>query len=425
MMNNNDDDKTMSNSFDNSSSGFPIAEAVLSKPAQQQHQLGTSSALYKLAARNLREYHGVSSMTALKLEETVTLLGLRPRRLVARGLAPRRLLKDSFSPLVLTGDSSDEGQQELCEAETSLLTDASGDKVITNNNSSSSKDAEENGEEDSSSTHVDDGDSIDNINLHIDDNEVEGAKGVVQGSKAGKKKRPIHAALVAGGVDLLPRETRPLLRALGEGVALALASIFVLVGTVRGVWDGLVALLMALVAARSTEPETTPCTEGNTVRGKACHRAQVRTEGLNSAVFVTQEDVSKDLSGPATTACLPLGIALVPLVAASTDTDTGTSPAGMDAGMGTPLESFKGGEREREANVCAAEELVGLGNMVLVATEEGWVGLEALPMGRPMLTGALNTAALVTTKEEGGEPPHGPPRGQFHELFHQPELEAF
>ena len=216
MNNNNDNDKTTSNSFDNSSSGFPIAEAVLSKPAQQQHQFGTSSALYKLAARNLREYHGVSSMTALKLEETVTLLGLRPRRLVARGLAPRRLLKDSFSPLVLTGDSSDEGQQELCEAETSLLMDASGDKVITNNtNSSSSKDAEENGEEDSSSTHVDDGDSIDNINLHIDDNEVEDAKGVVKGFKGGKKKRPIHAALVAGGVDLLPRETRPLLRALG------------------------------------------------------------------------------------------------------------------------------------------------------------------------------------------------------------------
>ena len=195
----------------------------------------------------------------------------------------------------------------------------------------------------------------------------------------------------------IARQSTPYLA--GEGVALALASIFVLVGTVRGVWDGLVALLMALVAACSTEPETTPCTEGNTVRGKACHRAQVRTEGLNSAVLVTQEDVSKDLSDPATTACLPLGIALVPLVAASTDTDTGTSPAGMDAGMGTPLESFKGGEREREANVCAAEELVGLGNMVLVATEEGWVGLEALPMARTMLTGALNTAVLPATEE--------------------------
>ena len=43
--------------------------AVMRTPARK-NQPGTRSDLYKLAARNLREYHGVSSMTALKLEKT-------------------------------------------------------------------------------------------------------------------------------------------------------------------------------------------------------------------------------------------------------------------------------------------------------------------------------------------------------------------
>ena len=136
-----------------------------------------------MAARNLREYHGVPSMTALKLEKTVTLLGIRPRSLVARGLAPRRLLKDDSSPLILTGDSSDEGRKELWEAETGALMDASGDK-ITNTNSSS-EDTEEEDEGDSTSTHDDTDDNIDNVNLHIGDNDVDDTNGAVEGFKAG------------------------------------------------------------------------------------------------------------------------------------------------------------------------------------------------------------------------------------------------
>ena len=183
-------------------------------------------------------------------------------------------------------------------------------------------------------------------------------------------------------------------------MVLALASIFVLVGPVRKVWDGLAALPMALLVAPSTKSVGTHCIEGSRGTGEAC--SHVRTEALSCAVLVTMEDISKDLSGPATTACPPLCMAVVPLVAASTDTDKDTPPTtdpGADAGMGTTLAAFKEREREGQANIWATQEVVGLGSMVLVATEEEWVGLEALPMARPMLTGALNTAVLLAMEE--------------------------
>ena len=128
---------------------------------------------------------------------------------------------------------------------------------------------------------------------------------------------------------------------------------------------------------------------------EACRRLWVRTEALDTVVLVTTEDVPKDrLTGPVTTACLPLGMAVVPLVAASTDTDTDTPPTDSDPDMGTTLEAFTAREGEREASVSTAEELVGLDSMVLVATEEGWAGLEALPMTRPMLTVDLHLVAV-------------------------------
>ena len=109
--NDNYDDSTMDNIFGSNSSNL-VAEADLSTPAQKLEQPATTSALYKLAARNLREYHGVPSMTALKLEKTLALLSLPPRRVVVQGLAPRKLLEggqSGLSPLVLAGDFSDEG----------------------------------------------------------------------------------------------------------------------------------------------------------------------------------------------------------------------------------------------------------------------------------------------------------------------------
>ncbi|CAM9857403.1 unnamed protein product [Laminaria digitata] len=158
--------------------------AIMSKPARK-HKPETLSALYKLAARNLRESHGVPSMTALKLEKTVALLRLAPRRVVKQGLAPRKLL----------------------EGETGELADADAD-ILGNNNSSSEE--EKGGSNDSDSMHDD---KINGIN-----NNGVGSKGdveVLEADDSGKARRPIHAALVAGGINLRPDETRPLLRALG------------------------------------------------------------------------------------------------------------------------------------------------------------------------------------------------------------------
>ena len=192
---------TMSDHLD-SSSGILVAEAVQSTSAQQ-HQPGTASALYQLAARNLREYHGVPSMTALELEKTLALLGLPPGRLVMRGIAPRRLLKggQDGSSLVLAGEISDESMD---------------DNPYFNTDNQSSKDDDEEEEvgqednlasDDSNSTYDDYGDRIDNTS--------DESNGKADGDGNNRAGRPIHAALVAGGINLRPRETRPLLRALG------------------------------------------------------------------------------------------------------------------------------------------------------------------------------------------------------------------
>ncbi|CAM9694569.1 unnamed protein product [Laminaria digitata] len=221
-MNNNNNDSTMDKI--DSSSGFLFAEAVTSSPAQKNPH-GVSSALYKLAARNLREYHGVSSMTALKLEKTVALLNLAPRRLVVQGLAPRRLLqggKGGPSPLTLAGESSGTGDEDLREAETGAVRD--NENLIINNNSSSEDgegQEEEVGQEDklfsddsiNNSTYDDNGDSIDYIGGDDTEGGAEGFEADDKGN--GKARIPFHAALVAGGINLRPRETRPLLRALG------------------------------------------------------------------------------------------------------------------------------------------------------------------------------------------------------------------
>ncbi|CAM9857334.1 unnamed protein product [Laminaria digitata] len=154
------------NNYDYSNRYSSIASAAVKQgmPARK-HQPGTLSALYKLAARNLRESHGVPSMTALKLEKTVALLRLAPRRVVKQGLAPRKLLK----------------------GETSELVDTDADNLAN-----------------ISSTEEEKGVSDDSDSKHDDKTE-----------DSGEARRPIHAALVAGGIHLRPNETRPLLRALG------------------------------------------------------------------------------------------------------------------------------------------------------------------------------------------------------------------
>ncbi|CAM9694501.1 unnamed protein product [Laminaria digitata] len=156
-------------------------------------------------------------MTALKLEKTVALLGLGPRRIVAQGLAPRRLLKGGkggSSPLALAGESSGTGDEELRKAETGALMDGENENenhIISNSNSSSnsSEDEEEHEEEE-----VGQEDKLfsDDSNSTYDDH---GDKSDAEGNGKAINRRPIHAALAAGGINLRPRETTPLLRALG------------------------------------------------------------------------------------------------------------------------------------------------------------------------------------------------------------------
>ena len=64
--------------------------------------------IYRRAARNLREYHGVPSMTPPKLIQTLAFLKLHPRRLVKQGLAPAHLLAGVQAPEPLGSDNNDD-----------------------------------------------------------------------------------------------------------------------------------------------------------------------------------------------------------------------------------------------------------------------------------------------------------------------------
>ena len=151
--------------------------------------------IYKVAARNLREYHGVPSMTPDKLTRTLDLLKLCPRRLTKQGLAPKKLLremmKDKRVPL---GDKEvDEDLAETIRADMELMavkddTKSSNDNLVEDVANKPS--SEEKGGEGAAESKDDD----------------------EQSNR--KPKIPIHAALVAA-IKLRPREVRPLLVALG------------------------------------------------------------------------------------------------------------------------------------------------------------------------------------------------------------------
>ena len=133
---------------------------------------------------------------------------------------------------------------------------------------------------------------------------------------------------------------------------MGLASIYVLEGLVKRVWESSAALPMlttmdlrlsavrpgpctALLVVTSTELAATPCIWMGRARKRACRRSWVPTGALDTAVLVTAENVPMDrLSGTVATACPPLGMAVVPLVAASTDTDTATPATNTDTDTG-------------------------------------------------------------------------------------------
>ncbi|CAM9966617.1 unnamed protein product, partial [Ectocarpus sp. 4 AP-2014] len=158
------------NTTDNNDDIISMAAHVTDEPICKG--AGELNLVYQAAARYLREFRRVPSMTAGGLEKTMALLQLRPARLVAQDLTPRDLLKGDSAPDADADSSS--GSEVEPEQSDSQLSDYSN-----------SSDTE-------------------NVNIATQD-----------GIEAGVSKHPIHAVFVAVGVDLRPRETRPLLRALG------------------------------------------------------------------------------------------------------------------------------------------------------------------------------------------------------------------
>ncbi|CAN0122681.1 unnamed protein product, partial [Ectocarpus fasciculatus] len=179
----NNTNNTNSMNSSSSSSSISMTECVTSKPSCKRAG-ERSSPLYKAAARNLREYHGVPSLTPGGLEKTMVLLELRPARLVAQGLAPKALLKGN-STAGADADSTDSSSESEVEPE------QANNKVSDDLTSNSS----------------DSGDT-ENDNIATQDS---------TGFEPGASKHPIQAVFLSAGVKLRPRETRPLLRALGVG----------------------------------------------------------------------------------------------------------------------------------------------------------------------------------------------------------------
>ncbi|CAM9112317.1 unnamed protein product, partial [Pylaiella littoralis] len=174
---NNNNDK-MDNSINNHTSMTESATTKLNLMRFGE----SSSLLYQIAARNLREYHGVPSMTAGSLEKTMSLLQLRPGRLVVQGLASKKLLEgETTTPDNIVVDSSSSSSSEIEEENEEVISNSSS--CSSSNSSSSNEDSTQ------------------------DDRSTKD-----RGAPA-NDKRPVHASLVAAGIKLRPRETRPLLRA--------------------------------------------------------------------------------------------------------------------------------------------------------------------------------------------------------------------
>ncbi|CAM9404206.1 unnamed protein product [Ectocarpus sp. 12 AP-2014] len=152
--------------------------------------------LYKIAARNLREYNGVPSMTPPKLVKTLAFLQLNPQRLVKQGLAPKVLLarmkaeaanNAKVSKVPLGDGKNNEDLAESVAAGMELMS-VEDDKKEWNDGFVSVEPAE-------------------TPSPDIDKKENDDAAPEV-------KKNLIHKAFIAGGIQLRPREVRPLLVAL-------------------------------------------------------------------------------------------------------------------------------------------------------------------------------------------------------------------
>eukprot|EP00752_Nemacystus_decipiens_P004437 g4050.t1 len=162
--------------------------------------------LYALAARNLREYNGVPSMTPAKLAKTLAFLQLNPRRLVRQGLAPRALLvrmaaeakknKDDKSDVK---DNNNSDSEDLSESV--ALMSVEDDKKERNDGFVSVEHAP--------AAALATAEVVDS-----DGNKDDTAAPATVAADAKKKKNVLHEAFITAGIQLRPREVRPLLLAL-------------------------------------------------------------------------------------------------------------------------------------------------------------------------------------------------------------------
>ncbi|CAN0027689.1 unnamed protein product, partial [Ectocarpus fasciculatus] len=175
-----------------------------SKPANKPDPEGK---LYKIAARNLREYNGVPSMTPPKLVKTLAFLKLHPHRLVKQGLAPKVLLarmkaeaanNAKVSKVPLGDGKNNEDLAESVAAGMELMSVEDDKKEWNDGFVSAEPDASATAAPIAAKTPTPGNDS--------EEENGDAAPAV--------KKNLIHKAFIAGGVQLRPREVRPLLVAL-------------------------------------------------------------------------------------------------------------------------------------------------------------------------------------------------------------------
>ncbi|CAM9484691.1 unnamed protein product [Ectocarpus sp. 12 AP-2014] len=175
-----------------------------SKPANKPDP---EARLYKIAARNLREYNGVPSMTPPKLVKTLAFLKLNPRRLVKQGLAPKVLLarmkaeaanNAKVSKVPLGDGKNNQDLAESVAADMELMSVEDDKKEWNDGFVSAESDASAAAAPITAETFTPDNDHEE----ETDDAEPE------------VKKNLIHKAFTAGGIQLRPREVRPLLVAL-------------------------------------------------------------------------------------------------------------------------------------------------------------------------------------------------------------------
>lgn len=198
--------------------------------------------LYRAAAYNLRANHGVPSITQLSLKKAVTLLGLRPSRLVSQGLVSQWPLEGQqpqfqqqqqvAAAIVLEGPEGDNYSMLASFVEQEEENEEEGDYLMSDYEDSDSEDDHADGDEEFFGSRDINREVLEemvvnnceeNMVLPTATTTTAAVVGADGGSKVVKDRQSsidvgeslVHAALIAGGVVVRPREVSALLHSLG------------------------------------------------------------------------------------------------------------------------------------------------------------------------------------------------------------------